>query len=137
MTNLGLPPGDGRRTASPSSTPPVGDRYVLEAMEAGGFALGGEQSGHVIQRDLATTGDGLLTGVHLADVVARTGRPLAELAAVMTRLPQVLRNVRLGRDRRADLLDRVAGRPSPPPRPSWATAAGCCCARAAPSRWSG
>jgi phosphoglucosamine mutase len=61
----------------------------------------------VIQRDLATTGDGLLAGVHLADVVVRSGRPLADLAAVMTRLPQVLRNVRLAH-RPADLLDRVA-----------------------------
>jgi phosphoglucosamine mutase len=64
-------------------------------MEAGGFVLGGEQSGHVIQRDLATTGDGLLSGLAVADVVARTGRPLAALASVMARLPQVLVNVRL------------------------------------------
>ena len=85
----------------------VGDRYVLEAMEAGGFALGGEQSGHVIQRDLATTGDGLLTGLHLCDVVTREGRSLGDLAAVMRRLPQVLVNVRLA-TRPADLLDRVA-----------------------------
>jgi phosphoglucosamine mutase len=72
----------------------VGDRYVLEAMEKGGWALGGEQSGHVIFRDLATTGDGMLTGLQVLDVMARTGRPLADLAAVMTRRPQVLRNVR-------------------------------------------
>src|SRR5829696_3333015 len=57
----------------------VGDRYVLEALDAGGFSLGGEQSGHVIFRDLATTGDGILTGLVLADAVARTGRPLSEL----------------------------------------------------------
>jgi phosphoglucosamine mutase len=72
----------------------VGDRYVLEALDAGGFTLGGEQSGHVIFRDRATTGDGLLTGVVLADVVKRSGRPLASLAAAaMQRLPQVLLNV--------------------------------------------
>jgi phosphoglucosamine mutase len=72
----------------------VGDRYVLEALDAGDLALGGEQSGHVIFRDLATTGDGLLTAVILCDAVVRAGRPLAELAAAaMTRLPQVLLNV--------------------------------------------
>ena len=58
----------------------VGDRYVLEALEARGLALGGEQSGHVIFRDLATTGDGLLTAVQALDVVVRSGRPLADLA---------------------------------------------------------
>jgi phosphoglucosamine mutase len=73
----------------------VGDRYVLEALEQGGWSLGGEQSGHVIFRSLATTGDGLLTSIQILDVMARTGRPLADLASVMTRLPQVLRNVRV------------------------------------------
>jgi len=72
----------------------VGDRYVLEALEAGGYAMGGEQSGHVVFTDLATTGDGILTGLVLADVVQRSGRTLAELAKeAMTRLPQVLVNV--------------------------------------------
>ncbi|MEV5594892.1 phosphoglucosamine mutase [Streptomyces sp. NPDC052496] len=71
----------------------VGDRYVLEEMKAGGFALGGEQSGHVIALDHATTGDGTLTGLMLAARVAATGRPLGELAGVMERLPQVLVNV--------------------------------------------
>ena len=71
----------------------VGDRYVLEALEQGAWSLGGEQSGHVIFRDLATTGDGLLTGLQVLDVMCRSGRPLADLARVMTRLPQVLRNV--------------------------------------------
>ena len=71
----------------------VGDRYVLEAMRAGSFTLGGEQSGHVIMRDFATTGDGVLTAAHLAARMTVTGRPLADLAAVMTRLPQVLLNV--------------------------------------------
>ncbi|MFC6086949.1 phosphoglucosamine mutase [Sphaerisporangium aureirubrum] len=72
----------------------VGDRYVLEAMKEGGFNLGGEQSGHVVMLDHATTGDGLLTSLHLLAEVARSGRPLDELAAAMTRLPQVLVNVR-------------------------------------------
>lgn len=72
----------------------VGDRYVLEAMKAGGHNLGGEQSGHVLMLDHATTGDGLLTSLHLLAVVAREGRSLAELASVMTRLPQVLVNVK-------------------------------------------
>jgi phosphoglucosamine mutase len=75
----------------------VGDRYVLEALEGGGWTLGGEQSGHVIFRDLATTGDGVLTGVQVLDVMARTDRTLADLASVMTRRPQVLRNVRVAR----------------------------------------
>ena len=71
----------------------VGDRYVLEAMKIDGFTLGGEQSGHVIMSDHATTGDGLLTALHIADRMKQTGKSLADLAAVMTRLPQVLINV--------------------------------------------
>jgi phosphoglucosamine mutase len=72
----------------------VGDRYVLETMRAKGFGLGGEQSGHLILLDHATTGDGLLAAVHLLSRMAATGRTLADLAAVMQRLPQVLVNVR-------------------------------------------
>jgi phosphoglucosamine mutase len=71
----------------------VGDRYVLEEMKEHGFALGGEQSGHVIILDHATTGDGTLTGLLLAARVAESGRSLRELASVMERLPQVLINV--------------------------------------------
>ncbi len=76
-------------------TTAVGDRYVLEDMSAGGYSLGGEQSGHLILADHATTGDGLLTALHLMAMVAETGRPLAELASVVTRYPQVLINVRV------------------------------------------
>ncbi|GAA4138341.1 phosphoglucosamine mutase [Actinomadura keratinilytica] len=72
----------------------VGDRYVLEAMREGGYTLGGEQSGHVIMRRHATTGDGVLTGLHLLAAMVRRGVSLDELAKVMTRLPQVLINVR-------------------------------------------
>jgi phosphoglucosamine mutase len=71
----------------------VGDRYVLEALRSGQFALGGEQSGHVVMPGHATTGDGILTGLHLMARMASTGRTLAELAAVVTKLPQVLINV--------------------------------------------
>lgn len=71
----------------------VGDRYVLEGMKAGSFSLGGEQSGHVIMSEHATTGDGVLTALHLMNRMATTGQTLAELASVMTRLPQVLINV--------------------------------------------
>jgi phosphoglucosamine mutase len=106
MTNLGFRQAMAAEGVHVVDTS-VGDRYVLDAMEAGGFTLGGEQSGHVIQRDLATTGDGLLTGLALCDAVRRHDRPLADLAAVMKRLPQVLRNVRLP-SRPADLLERVA-----------------------------
>ncbi len=80
----------------------VGDRYVLEAMRAGGFSLGGEQSGHVIMSAHATTGDGVLTALHLMNRMANTGKSLAELASVMTRLPQVLVNVQGVDKSRAD-----------------------------------
>lgn len=71
----------------------VGDRYVLEAMKDGGYSLGGEQSGHVVLSDHATTGDGLLTAVHLLAQVAASGQPLHRLAGAVQRLPQVLVNV--------------------------------------------
>lgn len=74
-------------------TTKVGDRYVLETMNQNNFSLGGEQSGHVILSEYATTGDGVLTGLHVAARVAETGRSLADLAGVMTRLPQVVVNV--------------------------------------------
>ncbi|MEZ5229256.1 MAG: phosphoglucosamine mutase [Acidimicrobiales bacterium] len=74
----------------------VGDRYVLAELDAGNFSLGGEQSGHVICRDLATTGDGVLAAAQLADAVVRSGSSLAELASnAMSTVPQVLKNVRL------------------------------------------
>jgi phosphoglucosamine mutase len=71
----------------------VGDRYVLEAMKVSGYSLGGEQSGHVIMTDHATTGDGILTALHILERMATTGQSLKSLASVMTRLPQVLVNV--------------------------------------------
>ncbi len=71
----------------------VGDRYVLEEMRSGGFSLGGEQSGHVIMTDHAATGDGVLSALHVTARMAATGRPLADLAGVMDRMPQVLINV--------------------------------------------
>ena len=71
----------------------VGDRYVLEAMNISGYSLGGEQSGHVIMSDHATTGDGILTALAVLERMATTGRSLQDLAAVITRLPQVLVNV--------------------------------------------
>lgn len=87
---------------------PVGDRHVLEALDVGGFSLGGEQSGHVIHRDLATTGDGVLTAVQLLDAAIRRGVDLGEWASsVMTRYPQVLENVRMAH-KIPDLLERLA-----------------------------
>ncbi|MBX3092417.1 MAG: phosphoglucosamine mutase [Cryobacterium sp.] len=72
----------------------VGDRYVLEALAESGAVLGGEQSGHVIMTNHATTGDGILTGLHIAAEISRTGKSLAELASVMTVYPQVMVNVK-------------------------------------------
>jgi phosphoglucosamine mutase len=92
MSNLGL-----RRALEPYAIrvveTPVGDRSVLDALEAHNLVLGGEQSGHIIYADHATTGDGTLTGIFLLDVMARRDRRLSELASVMTPVPQVLRSV--------------------------------------------
>jgi phosphoglucosamine mutase len=108
MSNLGFRLGMQRAGVRIVETP-VGDRYVLEALEAGGYSLGGEQSGHVIFRELATTGDGLLTGLQVAAVVKRSRTTLAELAAAaMTRLPQVLRNVTLPAGQPPGLMERLA-----------------------------
>jgi phosphoglucosamine mutase len=88
---------------------PVGDRHVLEALARSSSSLGGEQSGHIVFADRATTGDGVLSGVQLVDLVGRTQTPLSTLAAaVMDRLPQVLRNVRL-EHRRDDIAEAIAG----------------------------
>nr|WP_221376827.1 phosphoglucosamine mutase [Actinoplanes polyasparticus] len=83
----------------------VGDRYVLEELAAKGLALGGEQSGHIVMPAFATTGDGVLTGLHLMAQLASTGKSLADLASVVHPLPQVLINVRVG--------DRAAGASAP------------------------
>jgi phosphoglucosamine mutase len=93
MSNLGFRLAMQRERVEVVETP-VGDRYVLEAMKSRGLSLGGEQSGHVIMLNHATTGDGTLTALHLLARMAETGRSLADLAGVMTRLPQVLVNVR-------------------------------------------
>jgi phosphoglucosamine mutase len=84
----------------------VGDRYVLESINENGYSFGGEQSGHVIMSEFATTGDGILTGLHLAAELNRTGKTLAELATCMTVYPQVLVNVR-GVDRTLVNSDEV------------------------------
>lgn len=110
MANLGL-----RRALEGAGievvTVPVGDRFVAEAMTEHGAVLGGEQSGHVIFSEHATTGDGVLTGLKLAEIVAAAGRPLSELAAVFEPYPQVLVNVPVGDrgalDGAAELWDRV------------------------------
>ena len=115
----------------------VGDRYVLEDMNRGGYTLGGEQSGHVIMLEHATTGDGILTALQCSRGSRRPSRSLADLAAVMTRLPQVLINVddvdqvaRAHRRRAACKRWQVRSTNS-------AHRAGCCCGRAAPSQWCG
>ncbi|MGO3885040.1 MAG: phosphoglucosamine mutase [Mycetocola sp.] len=101
MSNLGLKLAMAEHGITLEQTA-VGDRYVLEGMAQGQHSLGGEQSGHVIMSDYATTGDGPLTGLHLVAEMARTGQTLAQLASVMTVYPQCLVNVR-GVDR--DLLE--------------------------------
>ena len=94
MSNLGLHLAM-RDQGITMRTTAVGDRYVLEELRAGGFTLGGEQSGHVVMPAHATTGDGLLTALRLMARMATTGTSLAELASVVTVLPQVLENVRV------------------------------------------
>ncbi len=105
MSNIGL-----RRALSAAGIQlietPVGDRYVVAEMQARDLAVGGEQSGHIVYADYATTGDGLLTGLFLCDAVRRSGRPLSSLAAQMVRYPQLLVNVPVAR--RVDLDDARA-----------------------------
>jgi phosphoglucosamine mutase len=93
MTNLGLIRALEKRGIGFVATP-VGDRYVLEEMLAGGHSLGGEQSGHIIMRRFATTGDGILTALHLISEIAQSKKSLKELASFMNRYPQVLINVK-------------------------------------------
>lgn len=110
MSNLGLKIAMTEAGIATIDTA-VGDRYVLEAMRAGGFSLGGEQSGHIIMAAHATTGDGVLTALQLAARVAQTGTTIADLAGVVRRLPQTLVNVPGVDKRRASsdesLLDAV------------------------------
>jgi len=93
MSNLGLRTAMQQNGITVLQTA-VGDRYVLESLTEHKLSLGGEQSGHVIMSEFATTGDGILTGLHIAAQVARTGKTLKELASVMTVFPQVMINVR-------------------------------------------
>lgn len=86
---------------------PVGDKYVLEEMKKSGAVLGGEQSGHIIFSDLATTGDGLLTALMLLEVVARSGRSLADLVADFKVFPQVIKNVRVREKRPLEQITTV------------------------------
>jgi phosphoglucosamine mutase len=83
----------------------VGDRYVVEEMIRGGYNLGGEQSGHMIFLDHNTTGDGILSALQVLAIMQRSGKPLSELANVMTSLPQVLVNVKV---RKKAVLGKVA-----------------------------
>jgi phosphoglucosamine mutase len=107
MTNLGFRHAMAGRGITVHETP-VGDRQVLAALDAEGLALGGEQSGHIVFRRRATTGDGILTGLLLADLVARAGRPLAALAdGLVERVPQVLRNVPVAQPARLSAATEV------------------------------
>jgi len=76
----------------------VGDRYVVEAMRAGGFNLGGEQSGHIVMTDYVTTGDGLIAGLQFLAAMVETGKKASELASVFEPCPQLLKNVRYSPD---------------------------------------
>jgi phosphoglucosamine mutase len=93
MSNLGLERYLGERSIRLHRTP-VGDRYVVEAMRAHGLNLGGEQSGHIVMTDYATTGDGLIAGLQFLAEMVRTGQPASVLAHNFETVPQLLRNVR-------------------------------------------
>lgn len=111
MTNLGFRRSMGSHGIKVIETP-VGDRHVLEALRAGSYGLGGEQSGHIVFAEHSTTGDGLLSALMVLDLISRTGLELAELAdGAMTRLPQVLVNVPVI-EPMADAADRLAAQVS-------------------------
>lgn len=105
MSNLGLERALARRGIRLVRTR-VGDRHVLEEMLRGGYTLGGEQSGHIIFLDRSTTGDGILTGIRLMQMIAAFGRPFSELAGQVVKYPQHMVNVRV-RDRGIDGNERI------------------------------
>lgn len=107
MSNLGLQVAL-RREGIELVRCDVGDREVVAKLREEGAVLGGEQSGHVVELDLATTGDGLLTALHMACLIGRAGRPLSELAAPLERFPQVIRNVKVREKPPLDDLPSVA-----------------------------
>jgi len=99
MTNLGFSHFAQRENIKVQSTA-VGDRYVLERMLSGGYNIGGEQSGHIIFLDEATTGDGQLSGAKLLEIIKQSGKKLSELATVMEHFPQVMINVKIAQNQR-------------------------------------
>jgi len=106
MSNIGLEVAM-RRAGIRVVRTPVGDRYVLEEMLRSGYALGGEQSGHIIFAEHNTTGDGIVTALQVMAVMVRSGKPLSELAKCMPRFPQVLENVRVKRQEELASLPQV------------------------------
>ena len=106
MSNLGLERALAANRVKLLRTA-VGDRYVVEAMREGGFTFGGEQSGHIVFLQEATTGDGLLAALQVLSVMVQEGRPLSELASLMTRFPQVLLNFTVDRKVPIDQLPAV------------------------------
>jgi len=106
MSNLGLEHALARAGGKLVRTQ-VGDRYVVEAMRAGGYNLGGEQSGHLVFLDHATTGDGIVAALRVLAIMVGEGKPLSELAQVMTRTPQVLVNTAVGKKIPLDQLPDV------------------------------
>ena len=106
MSNLGLERAM-RAWAASWCAPQVGDRYVVEEMRKHGYNLGGEQSGHLVFLDHATTGDGIVAALRVLAIMAREGKPLSELAKVMTRTPQVLINVKVEKKVPLDQLPDV------------------------------
>ena len=104
MSNLGFFRFAEKHNIATKATK-VGDRYVLEEMIKGGYSLGGEQSGHIIFLDRATTGDGQLSAVKLLSILAKSGKNLSELASVMNTYPQVLKNIVVTSQGRSALND--------------------------------
>jgi phosphoglucosamine mutase len=109
MSNMGLELALGRAGGKLLRTA-VGDRYVVEAMRKGGYRLGGEQSGHLIFIDHATTGDGVVAALQVLAVMVREQKPMSELARVMERVPQVLESVSLRERRPLEALPRLGAR---------------------------
>jgi phosphoglucosamine mutase len=131
MSNLGLE--KAIRTAGGKLVrTQVGDRYVVEEMRKHGYNLGGEQSGHLVFLDHATTGDGIVAALRVLAIMVKEGRPLSELAQVMTRTPQVLVNVAVEKKVPLDQLPSVAKMIQDVEQHSSARTGACSCATAAP-----